>query len=68
MVVCFDLVAKRAGQFAGFDVGAFSVLTDKTPAGEDGQLLSVARTTHPIFAESKFGFVFTNGDPTGLTD
>ena len=24
--------------------------------------------THPIFAESKFGFVFTNGDPTGLTD
>jgi cellulose/xylan binding protein with CBM9 domain len=59
---------KLSGQFAGFDVGAFSVLTDKTPAGEDGQLLSVARVTHPIFAESKFGFVFTNGDPTGLTD
>ena len=59
---------KLSGQFAGFDVGAFSVLTDKTPAGEDGQILSVARVTHPIFAESKFGFVFTNGDPTGLTD
>ena len=59
---------KLSGQFGGFDVGAFSVLTDKTPAGEDGQILSVARVTHPIFAESKFGFVFTNGDPTGLTD
>lgn len=59
---------KLSGQFGGFDIGAFSVLTDKTPAGEDGQMLSVARMTHPIFAESKFGFVFTNGDPTGVTD
>ena len=59
---------KLSGQFAGFDIGAFSVLTDKTPAGEDGQILSVARATHPILAESKFGVVFTNGDPTGLTD
>ena len=59
---------KLSGQFAGFNIGAFSVLTDKTPAGQDGQLLSVARVTHPIFAESKFGFVFTNGDPTGLTE
>ncbi len=59
---------KLSGQFAGFDIGAFSVLTDKTPAGQDGQILSVARMTHPIFAESKFGFVFTNGDPTGLTE
>ena len=59
---------KLSGQFAGFDIGAFSVLTDETPAGEDGQILSVARVTHPVFAESKFGFVFTNGDPTGLTD
>ena len=58
---------KLSGQFAGFDIGAFSVLTDKTPEGEEGQILSVARTTHPIFAESKFGFVFTHGDPTGLT-
>jgi hypothetical protein len=59
---------KLSGQFAGFDVGAFSVLTDETPTGEGGQLLSVARVTHPIFAESKFGFVVTNGDPTGLTE
>ena len=59
---------KLSGQFAGFDVGAFSVLTDRTPDGRAGQVLSVARATHPILAESKFGFVFTNGDPTGLTD
>jgi hypothetical protein len=59
---------KLSGQFAGFDVGAFSVLTDRTPAGRAGQVLSVARATHPILAESKFGFVFTNGDPTGLID
>lgn len=59
---------KLSGQVAGFDVGAFSVLTDRTPGGQDGQILSVARATHPILAESKFGFVFTSGDPTGLTD
>ena len=59
---------KLSGQLAGFDVGAFSVLTDRTPAGGRGQLLSVARATHPVLAESKFGFVVTNGDPTGLTD
>jgi len=59
---------KLSGQFAGFDVGAFTVLTDKTPAGEGGQILSVARMTHPVLAESKLGFVFTNGDPTGLTN
>jgi hypothetical protein len=58
---------KISGQIAGFDVGALAVLTDKTPTGKNGQLLSIARATHPIFAESKFGFVFTNGDPTGLT-
>jgi hypothetical protein len=59
---------KLSGQFVGFDIGAFSVLTDKTPAGKKGQILSVARATHPIFAESKLGFIVTNGDPTGLTD
>jgi len=59
---------KLSGQFGGFDIGAFSVLTDETPTGEGGQILSVARVTHPIFAESKFGIVFTNGDPTGLTE
>jgi hypothetical protein len=59
---------KLSGRVAGFDVGAFTVLTDRTPMGEKGQMLSVARATHPLFSESKFGFVFTNGDPTGLTD
>src|SRR6185503_1294293 len=59
---------KLSGQFGGFDVGAFSVLTDETPTGKGGQILSVARVTHPIFAESKFGFILTNGDPTGLTE
>ncbi len=58
---------KLSGEFGGFNVGALSVLTDKTPTGEDGQILSIARVTHPIFAESKFGFIVTNGDPTGLT-
>ena len=59
---------KLSGEFGGFDVGAFSVLTDRTPDRRGGQMLSVARVTHPILAESKFGVVFTNGDPTGLTD
>jgi hypothetical protein len=59
---------KLSGQFGGFDVGAFSVLTDRTPGGEAGQILSVGRVTRPVFGESKFGFVVTNGDPTGLTD
>ena len=59
---------KLSGRLAGFDVGAFSVLTDRTPTGEKGQVLSVARATHPLLSESKLGFVFTNGDPTGLTD
>jgi hypothetical protein len=59
---------KLSGQFAGFDVGAFSVMTDQPPTEQRRQVLSVARVTHPILAESKFGFVVTNGDPTGLTD
>jgi len=59
---------KLSGQFAGFDVGAFSVLSDKTPTRQGRQVLSVARVTHPVLAESKLGLVFTNGDPTGLTN
>jgi hypothetical protein len=57
---------KLSGQYGGFDIGALSVLTDRTPSS-DGQVLSVARITHPVFSESKIGFIFTNGDPTGLT-
>jgi hypothetical protein len=66
--VSLPLGDKLSGRLAGFDVGAFSVLTDRTPMGEKGQVLSVARATHPVLSESKFGFVVTNGDPTGLTD
>jgi hypothetical protein len=58
---------KLSGEFGGFNIGALSVLTDETPTGEGGEILSIARVTHPIFAESKFGFIVTNGDPTGLT-
>jgi len=57
---------KLSGQYGGFDVGALSVLTDRTPTSP-GQVLSVVRVTHQVFAESKFGFVLTDGDPTGLT-
>jgi hypothetical protein len=58
---------KLSGELGGFNIGALSVLTDETPTGEGGEILSIARVTHPIFAESKFGFIVTNGDPTGLT-
>jgi hypothetical protein len=57
---------KLSGEFAGFNIGAFSVLSDETPTSP-GQVLSVARITHPIFSQSRFGFIFTTGDPTGLT-
>jgi hypothetical protein len=57
---------KVSGELAGFDIGALSVLTDRTPTSP-GQVLSVTRVTHPVLAESKLGFILTNGDPTGLT-
>jgi hypothetical protein len=57
---------KLSGSYGGFDIGALTVLTDKTPTSP-GQVLSVARVTHPVFSESRVGFVFTNGDPTGLS-
>jgi hypothetical protein len=58
---------KLSGEFAGFGVGILSVLTDKAP-NADGQVLSVARLSRPIFDESQIGFILTNGDPTGATD
>ncbi len=58
---------KLSGEYAGFGIGALSVLTADTP-DSDGQVLSVARVTRPLFNESKMGFIFTNGDPTGDTD
>jgi hypothetical protein len=59
---------KLSGEYAGFDIGALSVLTDETPVPSDGQVLSVARVTRPVFGQSRVGFIFTNGDPTGLSD
>ncbi|MGY9105060.1 MAG: hypothetical protein ACKVG0_00630, partial [Alphaproteobacteria bacterium] len=58
---------KLSGEYAGFGVGILSVLTDKAP-NADGQVLSVARISRPVFDESQIGFIFTNGDPTGATD
>jgi hypothetical protein len=58
---------KLSGEYGGFNVGALSVLTDKTPSS-DGQVLSVMRATHTVFNEqSRMGFILTNGDPTGLS-
>jgi len=57
---------KLSGELGGFGVGGLSVLTSGTGDTKRSQLLSVARVTHPV-GESKVGFVFTNGDPTGLT-
>ena len=39
-----------SGEYGGFNIGALTVLTDETPTSEPGQVLSVARVTHPIFA------------------
>jgi hypothetical protein len=58
---------KLSGEYGGFDIGGLSVVTDRPP-GEDRQVLSVARVTHPVLAESKLGFIVTNGDPTGATE
>ncbi len=58
---------KVSGEFAGFGIGALSVVTaDQGTAPE--QVLSTVRLTRPIFAESKVGMIVTNGDPTGETD
>lgn len=58
---------KLSGEYAGFGVGALSVLTADTPTSE-GQVLSVARITRPVLGESRMGVIVTNGDPTGATD
>jgi len=58
--------AKLSGELAGFGVGGFSVVTNGTGDTKRSQVLSIARVTRPI-GESKLGFVFTDGDPTGRT-
>ena len=56
--------AKLSGDYAGFGVGALSVVTNGTGDTQHSQVLSVARITRPI-GESKLGIVYTNGDPSG---
>lgn len=57
---------KLSGEYGGIGIGALSVLTDRTQ-DRPGQVLSVARLTAPVFSQSRGGFIFTNGDPTGNT-
>jgi hypothetical protein len=57
---------KLSGEYAGFGVGALSVLTART-ADAPGQVLSVMRVSRPVLEESRVGFIFTNGDPSGDT-
>jgi hypothetical protein len=55
---------KLSGDFAGFGIGALSVVTNGTGDTKRSQVLSVSRITRPV-GESKVGFIVTNGDPTG---
>ena len=57
---------KLSGEYAGFGIGALSVVTNGTGDTKRSQVLSVARITRPI-GESKAGIMITNGDPTGLS-
>lgn len=57
---------KLSGEYAGFGIGALSVVTNGTGLTKRNQVLSVMRVTRPI-GESKAGFIFTNGDPAGLS-
>jgi hypothetical protein len=58
---------KLSGEYDGIGIGALTVLTDGTGTTRNRQALSVARVVAPVLNESKFGFVFTNGDPTGTS-
>jgi hypothetical protein len=58
---------KLSGEFGGFDIGALSVKTSNSSAAP-GQILSAVRVTTPVLDESKIGIIYTNGDPTGLTN
>jgi hypothetical protein len=58
--------AKLSGEYDDIGVGALFAHTNKK-LGTPAQDLSVLRMTEPVLGESKVGFIFTNGDPTGLT-
>jgi Carbohydrate family 9 binding domain-like len=57
---------KLSGEYAGFGIGALSVITNGTGTGKANQVLSVVRVTRPI-GESKAGLIVTNGDPSGAS-
>jgi hypothetical protein len=58
--------AKVSGTLGDMGIGALSVQTARS-AFSRPQLLSTARFTMPVLEESKVGFLYTNGDPTGLS-
>ena len=61
--------AKLSGKAGPANVGLISARTGSADVqGIDGQYLSSARISVPVFSESKAGIVFTNGDPTGVTN
>lgn len=64
-----DIVAggKLSGQVGSLGVGGLIVAAEGTEQ-YDGQILSAARITQPVLGQSELGIVFTNGDPTGLTE
>ena len=59
--------AKLSGTYEDIGIGALSVRTNDKGA-TDAQTLSVVRMTAPVLGASKVGFIFTNGDPTGLSE
>ncbi len=58
---------KVSGTLAGMGIGALSVVTNETSL-TPRQVLSVGRITVPVLEESNFGFIATNGDPTGNSE
>ncbi len=58
--------AKISGTYGDLGIGALTVQTARG-AFSDPQLLSAARFTLPVLDESKVGFIYTNGDPRGLS-
>jgi hypothetical protein len=59
--------AKLSGQYDDIGIGALSVVTNETSL-IDRQVLSAARITKPVLAQSKLGLIVTNGDPTGQSE
>ena len=59
--------AKLSGQYDALSIGALAARTNPTRT-TDGQLLSAARLTTRVAAESRAGVIFTHGDPEGETD